>query len=169
MECPIARELPCSAHRVVDGDLMRRLYVMLRHRQQQDSIDLVPRDIGLGRNAWWDKPPFNYPHTLISYVRWQQPFKFPSGSYVFGDSGGFTLRSPTRSLKIDPLDVLHWQASQCSVGCLLDVPPGIKQRIWDRALSATIDHTKRALPHYERMRALARCWTGSSCVVYLDC
>jgi len=110
-------------------------------------------DIGLGRNAWWDKPPFNYPHTLISYVHWQQPFKFPSGAYVFGDSGGFTLRSPTRSLKIDSVDVLHWQASQCSVGCLLDVPPGIKKRIWDRALAATIDHTARALPHYERMRA----------------
>jgi hypothetical protein len=112
------------------------------------------RDICLGPNAWWNQAPLHYPHALISYVHWRRRFEFPAGAYIFGDSGGFTLRSTTRDVKLDPIDVLHWQAWLCSVGCVLDLPPGINEkRIWDRALQVTVDHTRDALPEYERIRA----------------
>jgi len=112
------------------------------------------RDICLGPNAWWDQAPLQYAHALVSYVHWQKPYDFPASAYIFGDSGGFTLRSPRRHLKIDPVDVLHWQSSLCTVGCILDLPPGMKEeRIWERALHVTIEHTRRALPEYQRIRA----------------
>jgi hypothetical protein len=76
------------------------------------------RDFGLKDGEWWDQPPMSYGHTLISYVHWKRPFNFPKGSYIFGDSGGFSLRSETMAhkLKIDPVDVLRWQESMCTVG-----------------------------------------------------
>lgn len=116
------------------------------------------RDFGLpfvGREVtgWWDGPPFHYGHCLISYVHWKKPYQFPKDSYIFGDSGGFSLRSPTMNLKIDPVDVLRWQAGLCTVGCVLDLPPrGVKQRLWERGLEVTLEHTRRALPTYLKMR-----------------
>lgn len=123
------------------------------------------RDIGLpGHEArargqpalttgWWDEEPMRYPHALISYAHWTAPFTFPKDAYIFGDSGGFTLRSPTINLKIDPVDVLQWQASMCTVGCVLDLPPkGLKQRIWQHGMDITVKHTRRALPTYRRLR-----------------
>ncbi len=112
------------------------------------------KDAGMAPDSWWDQPPWNYGHALISYVHWKKAFQFPKDAYIFGDSGGFTLRSPSRVEKIDPLDVLQWQASLCTVGCVLDLPPkGIKQRVWAKGLQVTINHTERALPSYRRLRA----------------
>lgn len=113
------------------------------------------RDFGLPEGAWWDVPPMNYGHVLISYVHWKAPYKFPENSYVFGDSGGFSLRSETMAdkLKLDPVAVLRWQESLCTVGCVLDLPPTGARRIWHKGLEKTIKHTQRALPVYEQLRA----------------
>lgn len=113
----------------------------------------LPQDEDGAITGWWDQPPFSYSHLLISYVHWKKPFKFPEGAYVFGDSGGFSLRSETRAHTIDPLDVLTWQAGLCTVGCVLDLPPRAKQRIWHHGMKVTVEHTKRALPEYKRIRA----------------
>jgi len=82
--------------------------------------------------------PAYHPHLLISYY-WlrHRALAFPDDSYVFGDSGGFSvlrkglLGSTWRTdpgaaphqKRIDPEDVLRWQADICTVGCILDVPP----------------------------------------------
>lgn len=113
------------------------------------------KDIGLPPDQWLDQSALGYGHCLVSYVHWKMPFIFPEGCYIFGDSGGFSLRSPTMAhkLKIDPVDVLRWQEATCTVGCILDLPPkGLTQRIWHRGLDVTVEHTKRALPVYLKMR-----------------
>jgi len=106
--------------------------------------------------GWFDGPPMHYPHALISPVHWQKPFHFPASAYIFGDSGGFSLASKTMSdkLKVDPVGVLRWQESLCTVGCILDRPPvGLRpdQRIWEQGKRETIEHTIRALPVYKEM------------------
>lgn len=109
---------------------------------------------GLGEAEWWDKAPFNYPHGLLSYVHWKTPFRFPEGAHIFGDSGGFSLNSQTMAHQIDPVEVIRWQASLCTVGCALDLPPTHrKERIWGKGLKVTVAHTARALPEYQRLRA----------------
>lgn len=106
----------------------------------------------IGIDRWWDEAPLHYGHALVSYVHWKMPLVFPPSSYIFGDSGGFTLRNPTK-ITIDPVDVLRWQVSQCTVGCLLDLPPtGTKRRIWLKGMEVTLAHTKRALPVYTEFR-----------------
>lgn len=105
--------------------------------------------------GWWDEPPMNYGHVLISYVHWKPSYHFPKGCYVFGDSGGFSLATG-RVSKIDPIDVLEWQASMCTVGCVLDSPPNSpgknSHRIWHSGLDETLKRTERALPVYRQMR-----------------
>lgn len=124
------------------------------------------RDVGLKPGEWWDKPPMEYGHCLISYVHWKKPFTFPKDAHIFGDSGGFTLRNGGKPIRIDPLDVLRWQESMCTVGCVLDKPPGFGTtitvgknagtytfpRMWEQGLQVTLDHMKRALPEYLAMR-----------------
>lgn len=108
------------------------------------------KDAALRLGAWWSDEPFDYPHALISYVHWKQRFEFPEDAYIFGDSGGFSLGSK-RATKLDPVDVLHWQAHLCTVGCVLDLPPSRTE--WQLPLEVTADHTRRALPWYEKLRA----------------
>jgi hypothetical protein len=108
-------------------------------------------DLCLAPNKWWDQEPFNYPHALISYVHWRKPFQFPEGAHIFGDSGGFSLRAGSRSRKLDAIDVLHWQATLCTVGCILDLPP--RGMDWAQALRVTVAHTVQALPKYRQLRA----------------
>jgi hypothetical protein len=116
-------------------------------------------DVGI--ENWWDEPPLHYPHALISYVHWGKPYVFPEGAYIFGDSGGFTLRSPSRAMRsnkaIDPVAVLKWQISLCRGGAILDLPPiqqerGRRWREWGKALEVTKKHTQRALPTYIEAR-----------------
>lgn len=109
------------------------------------------KDLGWQPTDWYDKEPFNYGHALISPVHWKRAFTFPESCHVFGDSGGFTLRQGG-TVKIDPIDVLNWQASMCTVGCILDLPPGfVGKRDWEKGLKVTVGHTQRALPRYQQI------------------
>lgn len=122
------------------------------------------RDVGV--DNWWGEPPLCYPHGLISYVHWKKAYEFPEGAYIFGDSGGFTLRSPSIALTgkgkaLDPVALLDWQISLCTTGAILDLPPrnfitGRGSRLWDKALTITKRHVERALPTY-----LERCREGT--------
>lgn len=128
----------------------------------------IARDFGMEWGEWFDVPPYDYPHALISYIHWKKPYQFPESAHIFGDSGGFSLTALNKTIKIDPIDVLRWQEATCTVGCILDLPPGrqvpalrfvetgkrsIRHRLWDDALLMTRRHTERALPIYRRMRA----------------
>src|SRR4051812_26878618 len=84
--------------------------------------------------GWFDRPPLTYTHGLLSYVdfrttkdRWEDktgqwemaiPRAFPADSYIFGDSGGFTLIAKPGEV-LDPIEVLTWQAAHVSVGAIL--------------------------------------------------
>lgn len=125
--------------------------------------------------------PLYYPHALISYAHWTTsrpsmqarnnpkvgasggrrgpksrdhavPFKRDAGAYVFGDSGGFTIR--TLGMKFDPVDVIRWQGGVCSVGVILDVPTfnNTGARIWEQAVRETCMMTQKALPAYLKLR-----------------
>lgn len=127
----------------------------------------LARDVALPAGKWWSAenfPPMPYEHCLVSYVHWKARFRFPSTAFIFGDSGGFTLR-PTnpKPLRIDPVDVFRWQMATCTVGCILDLPPGLgKTRIWARALESSVAYTKRVLPFYlkARKKGTAFRWWG---------
>lgn len=102
---------------------------------------------------WYGDYPISYPHALFSYVHVRKPEPHPEGAYIFGDSGGFSLHSVRTTTKIDPIDVLRWQESMCTVGCILDWPPKIApRRIWDDPMRVTVAHTQRALPTHEVLR-----------------
>ena len=103
-----------------------------------------------------------YPHTLSTYYYFRhKALKLPEDAYVFGDSGGFSIirygmsrpDGAAHQRCLDPVDVLQWQASQCDVGAVLDVPPVDRwgQRMWEEALSTTLKNIKRALPKYEAL------------------
>lgn len=94
-----------------------------------------------------------YPYTLISYYHWATTkFTFPPGTFIFGDSGGFTIGS--LGVSIDPADVIRWQIRNCTVGVILDFPPyGDMQNIkWTQGLETSARHIKRALPIYAAAR-----------------
>lgn len=117
-----------------------------RHLSMLKDVDIV---------HWWNEPPLHHGHGLISPVHWKRAYTFPAGCWIFGDSGGFTLRSPKINLQIDPVVILQWQASLCSVGCILDVPPlGLQksQRDWFDRLDKSVAHSMRALPEYLKLR-----------------
>lgn len=104
-------------------------------------------------NGWFDRPPLEYPHGLFSYLDWRghkTRLSFPEGSYIFGDSGGFTLIAKPDE-KLDPVAVLQWQAATVNVGAILDRPPRrVKRRDWQECLAFTIRNVERALPYYQR-------------------
>ncbi len=104
-----------------------------------------------------------YPHTLITYYYFRdKALRLPKDAYVFGDSGGFSIKRYGMSRRggaayqrcVDPVDVLQWQASLCDVGVVLDIPPIDMngKRIWEEALSTTLKNIKRALPTYQALR-----------------
>lgn len=101
--------------------------------------------------GWFDREPLRYPHGLFSYVDWRshkERLSFPEGSYIFGDSGGFTLISKPGEV-LDPVEVLQWQDATVSVGAILDRPPRrVKIRDWKGCLDFTISNVERALPYY---------------------
>ncbi len=102
---------------------------------------------------WWD-PPLAYNAGLFSYPDWRKFVKEkvepPERTYIFGDSGGFSLIANPDE-KFDPIDVLLWQAEHVNVGAILDRPPRrVKRRDWQDCLRFTIDNVRRALPYYER-------------------
>lgn len=124
---------------------------------------------------WMDErlrgTPAYYPHALISYYHWKDvKFRFPKDSYIFGDSGGFSIM--TLAAVVDPRDVIRWQLRNCTVGVLLDVPPRDPRRtkgksegsdfIWNSAVKSTVANATLALPQYEeaRKKGTAFRWWG---------
>lgn len=102
-----------------------------------------------------------YPHALISYYHWKDvKFKFPKDSYIFGDSGGYSIM--TLEAVVDPRDVIEWQLRNCTVGVLLDVPPRDPRAtkgksegsdfIWEPAIKSTVSNARLALPVYKKAR-----------------
>jgi len=128
-----------------------------------------PRDYHIGN--WMDDEVQGtegyHPHVLLSYYWFRdKALQFPSESFVFGDSGGFSVLSkgmyrpvgpPRHQRWVDPVDVLYWQAKCCTVGAILDVPPvtpaGKPISMWDKGLQGTLRNTRRALSTYETLRA----------------
>lgn len=107
-----------------------------------------------------------YPHLLLTYYWFRnKALQFPDDSFVFGDSGGFSILRKGMSnksgaphqRKIDPADVLQWQARMCSVGAALDVPPvtpeGVPIDINSGPLPVTLKNVRCALPAYEKLLA----------------
>src|SRR5690242_2465817 len=144
----------------------------------RSRFEAAKKDVGI--KHWWDEPPLHYGHSLFSYVHWgklpprqrtmRESWAPPKECYIFGDSGGFTLRGglsvkriQTKSnyaprtidqYKLDPVSVLKWQISICTVGCVLDLPPkGAKRRLWEKGLDVTAANTARAVATYEKYRA----------------
>jgi hypothetical protein len=108
-----------------------------------------------------------YPHTLVSYYVHRDKFvRLPSDGFVLGDSGGFSLGKFSterrdghwQARRTDPVDVIKWQARECTVGVLIDIPPGNvrggyhNRETWEAGLAWTIAGMKRALPTYLKMR-----------------
>jgi hypothetical protein len=88
-----------------------------------------------------------HPAALVSYPFWRgQPSTWAPINFVFGDSGGFSVKS--RNLGIDPAKVIWWQLHHCRVGVLLDMPPGTQGRSWQECLARTVADMEVALPHY---------------------
>ena len=103
--------------------------------------------------GWFDAAPLGYAPALIAYPQWPTPFTFPRGTFIFGDSGGFTLRGARSRKHFPPGAVVRWQAAQCTVGCVLDLPPhGGVRRLWHEGMDKTVRNTREALPEYERLR-----------------
>lgn len=83
------------------------------------------------------------------------------GTYVFGDSGGFSIVSA--GAVIDPRRVIRWQLRNCTAGVILDIPPfsfGGKSRftgsaadVWHDSVARTTGNVGLALPFYEEARA----------------
>jgi hypothetical protein len=109
-----------------------------------------------------------YPHILITYYHFRDiAIKLAPEGYVLGDSGGFSIRTfgmyrgagpPRHQRRVDPVDVVQWQANMCNVGLVLDMPPvdsNYRPTItaWKKGLALTVKNTARALPAYERIRA----------------
>lgn len=91
-----------------------------------------------------------HPFVLTSFLRCrQQRFTWEPEAFVFGDSGGYSLFSGAVAA-ISPEAVIRWQIRHCSVGVLLDTPPGPKGPTWRECLARTVAATTTALPHYLR-------------------
>jgi len=105
-----------------------------------------------------------YPHVLASYYYFRNiALALPKDGYVFGDSGGFSLMRhdgeeragvAPHQRRLDPVDVLEWQARLCSVGALVDKPPvdGSGNRIWELALTITAKNARDAAEAYPCVR-----------------
>ncbi|KKL73278.1 hypothetical protein LCGC14_2076520, partial [marine sediment metagenome] len=133
---------------------------------------------------WMDEElrgtPAFYPDVLISYYYFRDiSLQLPRDGFVFGDSGGFSIRKfgmarstgPAHQRRVDPVDVLRWQAKLCDVGVILDSPPkapggelvrladgvsaqqgSFNAHTWEYGITTTLKNTKRALPFYEKLR-----------------
>jgi len=100
--------------------------------------------------------PLYRPDVLLSYHYWRmEPTlgDWRDRGYVFGDSGGFSIRTLGAS-KLDPVAVMRWQEQVCSSGCILDMPADDKQkgRVWDKALQTTLANVSCVVPLYEGFR-----------------
>jgi hypothetical protein len=127
---------------------MQSIYLPVRSGNFRTIIKLAKL------KGWWDKEPIGYPHALMSYVSSKDLRDLPKESYLFGDSGGYTLITRPETT-IDPIRVLRWQMATCSVGAILDWPPRMMTiRRFDEYLERTLINVKRALPVY--LRALDR-------------
>lgn len=102
-----------------------------------------------------------HPFALLSYYHWRTArFRFEPDTFVFGDSGGYSIA--TLGANIDPVSSLRWQILNCSVGVILDVPPYISQGSavlggsassnWGKALRTSALNTQKALPVYLEAR-----------------
>lgn len=100
-----------------------------------------------------------YPHSLISwYSHGERTLARPADGFTLGDSGGFSILryGMTRTTgarhkrSVDAKAIVEWQAAQCDVGLILDIPP---PRGFDAALAQTLTNTRGALAKYEQLRA----------------
>lgn len=124
----------------------------------------------LSIRCWWDeelKGTYGYyPHTLLTYYYFRNSsLQFRPDAFVFGDSGGFSIRKygmvravgAKHQKRIDPVDVIQWQARNCNVGAIIDRPPlspegNLTKRHWDEGLAITLKNVERALPRYRLLR-----------------
>lgn len=121
---------------------------------------------GLSPVCWLDPrlqgTPEYHPYTLLSAYYWyKERFAFPADTWVFGDSGGFSLGKQGTRMILSAEQVLRWQITSCSVGCVIDLPPynvlaehhgGYAAANFRNGLDRTVNFTKRALPYYEQAR-----------------
>jgi hypothetical protein len=104
-------------------------------------------------------PELQHHSYLASYGLWKGkrlPWPIREGSFIFGDSGGFSVVAS--GAKLDPRQVLAWQMKYCTAGVILDIPPyrfggksqfvGSAADAWDESIQRTVGNVQRAAPLY---------------------
>ena len=136
-------------------------------REPKDTANLrAARKLSLSN---WMDPKFKgteayWVDTLVSYYYFRDlGLTLDPDAYVLGDSGGFSLvrygksrpDGPPHARRLDARDIIRWQASVCTAGLILDMPPEELDgtNIYEKALHETTEFTRSALATYKKLQA----------------